>query len=54
MLFWIVITATVFALTIIFGDYLKAKSVHQKKQNNIVKRLKKIEKRHHPADKVGE
>ena len=31
MLFWIVITATVFALTIVFGDYFKAKNVRQKK-----------------------
>ena len=54
MLFWIVITATVFALTIVFGDYFKAKNVRQKKQKNITKRLKQIEKRRHPADKAGE
>jgi beta-lactamase regulating signal transducer with metallopeptidase domain len=54
MLLWIVITALVFALTIVLGNYFKAKNARENKLKKIAKRLEQIEKREQQKDNRGE
>jgi len=50
MLFWIIITAGIFALGGIFGEYLRQKTARENKLKKIAKRLEQIEKKQQIKD----